>query len=624
MADSIKLLSTRRFRPFFLTQLLGAFNDNLYKNGLTIFIAFQVASVSQEESNALVNIAAALFILPFFLFSPIAGQLADKHEKSMLIRRIKILEIGIMLLGATAFVLESPEMLVGILFLMGTQSALFGPVKYSLMPEALKPEELVGGNAMVEFGTFLAILLGLIASVYIIGLGNAAMAIAVVFTACIGYWTSRGIPALPAVVPDLELSFNIPKQTMNVLRDARENRTVFYSIMGISWFWFFGITYVTQLPNYVRYELGASEQVYVLLLGIFSLGIGAGSFLCEKMSGRMVEIGLVPIGALGLSLFGIDLYFHQGLAANGTDLIVPAAFIAQSSSLRVCIDIFMLGVSGGIYIVPLYALVQQRSEPSKRSRIIAANNILNALFMVVASAYGLFVLSSGVSIPTLFLIMSLMNAAVALFIFKLVPEFAVRLLIWLLVHTMYRIDRTDLNKIPDEGPAILVCNHVSFVDALVLAGCIRRPIRFVMYYRIFQLPILSFVFKTANTIPIAGKSEDPEMMEQAFNEISSALREGDLVCIFPEGGITEDGELNTFKSGVMWALKRDLVPVIPLALRGLWGSFFSRAYGSAMSRLFPRGMLSRLELVAGDPIEASAVTPELLQQKVEQLRGERH
>jgi len=542
----------------------------------------------------------------------------------MLIRRIKILEIGIMLLGATAFILESPEMLVGILFLMGTQSALFGPVKYSLMPEALKPEELVGGNAMVEFGTFLAILLGLVASVYIIGLGNAAMAIAVVFTACIGYWTSRGIPALPAVVPDLELSFNIPKQTMNVLRDARENRTVFYSIMGISWFWFFGITYVTQLPNYVRYELGGSEQVYVLLLGIFSLGIGAGSFLCEKMSGRMVEIGLVPIGALGLSLFGIDLFFSQGLSTADTDLIGPAAFIAQSSSLRVCIDILMLGISGGIYIVPLFALVQQRSEPSKRSRIIAANNILNALFMVVASAYGLFVLSSGVSIPTLFLIMSLMNAAVALFIFKLVPEFAMRLLIWLLVHTMYRIDRTDLDKIPDEGPAILVCNHVSFVDALVLAGCIRRPIRFVMHYRIFQLPILSFVFKTANTIPIAGKSEDPEMMQQAFDEISNALREGELVCIFPEGKITDDGELSTFKSGVMWALERDQVPVIPLALRGLWGSFFSRAYGSAMSRLFPRGMLSRLELVAGDPIEASAVTPELLQQKVEQLRGERH
>jgi 1-acyl-sn-glycerol-3-phosphate acyltransferase len=623
MPDSIKLLSTRRFRPFFLTQLLGAFNDNLYKNGLTIFIAFQVASMSQEDSSALVNIAAALFILPFFLFSPIAGQLADKHEKSMLIRRIKLLEIGIMLLGAIAFVLQSPAMLVGILFLMGTQSALFGPVKYSLMPQALKAEELVGGNALVEFGTFLAILLGLIASVYMINLGNAAIAIAVVFTACVGYWTSRGIPALPAAAPELKLSFNIPRQTVNIMRDARENQSVFYSIMGISWFWFFGITYVTQLPNYVRYELGGNEQVYVLLLAMFSIGIGIGSFLCERLSGRMVEIGLVPIGAFGLSLFGIDFYFNQGLSVAGVDLIGPATFIAQGSSLRVSFDIIMLGVSGGIYIVPLFALVQQRSEPSKCSRIIAANNVLNALFMVVASVYGFVLLSAGVSIPMLFLIMSVLNAVVALFIFHLVPEFVMRLLIWLLVHTMYRIDGTDLDNIPDEGPAILVCNHVSFVDALVVAGCIRRPIRFVMYYRIFQLPVLSFIFKTANTIPIAGKREDPAMMERAFDEISNALQQGELVCIFPEGKITDDGEMNEFKSGVMYALERDAVPVIPLALRGLWGSFFSRAYGNAMSRLFPRGMLSRLELVAGGPIEAAAVTPELLQQKVQQLRGER-
>ena len=377
------------------------------------------------------------------------------------------------------------------------------------------------------------------------------------------------------------------------------------------------------MPNYVRYELGGSEQVYVLLLAIFSIGIGAGSFLCERLSGRMVEIGLVPIGALGLSLFGIDLYFNQGLSANGSELIGPAAFIAQTSSLRVCFDIVMLGISGGIYIVPLYALVQQRSEPAKRSRIIAANNVLNALFMVVASVYGLFALSVGVSIPMLFLIMSIMNAAVALFIFKLIPEFAMRLLIWLLVHTMYRVDKTDLDKIPEEGPAILVCNHVSFVDALVLAGCIRRPLRFVIYYRIFQLPILSFIFRTANTIPIAGAKEDKEMMESAFDQISHALREGELVCIFPEGKITDDGELNVFRPGVMKALERDPVPVIPLALRGLWGSYFSRAHGNAMSRLFPRGMLSHLELVAGDAVEAATVTPELLQQRVEQLRGER-
>lgn len=609
MPESVRLLSSKRFLPFFLTQLLGAFNDNLYKNGLTIFIAFQAANISKDASNSLVNIAAALFILPFFLFSPIAGQLADKFEKSTLIRRIKQLEIAIMLLAAVAFYLQSPTLLIAILFLMGTQSALFGPVKYSLLPQALKPEELIGGNAMVEFGTFLAILLGLIASVFIIGFGTHMLSIAVVLFAIIGYWASCSIPSLPAAAPELKVSFNIFSQTLKIMRDARENRTVFYSIMGISWFWFIGITYVTQLPNYVRYELGGDEQVYILLLAMFSIGIGAGSFLCERMSGRIVELGLVPIGALGLTVFGVDIYFAQSIAVGdsliGKSLINPMAFITGGNSLRVMFDIVMLGISGGIYIVPLYALVQQRSDEKKRSRIIAANNVLNALFMVAASLYGLFALSSGISIPTLFLIMALMNAAVALFIFKLVPEFIMRLMVWLLIHSIYRVNKIDLDKIPDTGPAVLVCNHVSFVDALILAGSIKRPIRFVMYYKIFQIPVLSFIFKTANAIPIAGAKEDSDLMEQAFDKISQSLKDDELVCIFPEGKITETGEMNNFKPGINKILERDSVPVVPLALRGLWGSFFSRKHGNAMSRIFPRGLYNRIELIAGDPIPAS-------------------
>ncbi len=621
MPESIKLLSSKRFRPFFLTQLLGAFNDNLYKNGLTIFIAFQAATVSQQQSNTLVNVAAALFILPFFLFSPIAGQLADKYEKSMLIRRIKLLEIAIMLLGAAAFLLQSPVLLISILFLMGTQSALFGPVKYSLLPQALQPEELVGGNAMVEFGTFLAILGGLIVSVYLMSLNISAIGIMVVLVAVVGYWTSRGIPSLPAIASELKISFNIPRQTLSILRDARANLTVFYSVMGISWFWFIGITYITQLPNYVRYELGGDEQVYVLLLAMFSLGIGAGSFLCERLSGRRVEIGLVPIGALGLTLFGVDLYFNRGLA-TGSGLMSPSDFMAQGSSLRVCFDIFMLGVSGGLYIVPLYALVQQRSEPSKRSRIIAANNVLNALFMVAASLYGLFALSIGVSIPMLFLIMALMNVAVVMFIFTLTPEFIMRLLVWLLLHFVYRVKFSGLDKIPAEGPALLICNHVSFVDGLVLMGGIRRPIRFVMYHRIFERPLLSFIFKTVHAIPIAPAHEDSEMMERAFDRISEALAQGELVCIFPEGKITDTGQINVFKPGINRILERDPVPVVPLALRGLWGSFFSRAYGNAMSRLMPRGLFSRIELVAGDAITERGIGVEEFQQRVEKLRGD--
>ncbi len=613
MPESVRLLKSKRFLPFFLTQLLGAFNDNLYKNGLTIFIVFQAANISKDASNALVNIAAALFILPFFLFSPIAGQLADKFEKSILIQRIKLLEIGIMLLAGIAFYLQSPVLLIVILFLMGTQSALFGPVKYSLLPQALEPKELVGGNAMVEFGTFLAILMGLIASVFIISFGTHLLSIAVVIFAIIGYWASRSIPSLTAAAPELKISFNIISQTRNIMRDARQNRSVFYSIMGISWFWFIGITYVTQLPNYVRYELGGNEQVYILLLAMFSIGIGAGSFLCERLSGRIVELGLVPMGALGLTVFGADIYFAQSVVSGAplihnalinSALISPMTFIISGNNLRVMFDIVMLGISGGIYIVPLYALVQQRSDEKKRSRIIAANNVLNALFMVAASLYGLFALSAGVSIPMLFLIMALMNAAIALFIFKQVPEFIMRLVIWLLVHSIYRVKKIDLDKIPDTGPAVLVCNHASFVDALILAGSIKRPIRFVMHYKIFQIPMLSFILRTANAIPIADAKEDSALMEQAFDKISQSLKEGELVCMFPEGKITSTGELNSFNPDIKKVLDRDPVSVVPLALRGLWGSLFSRKTDNVMLRLMPGVFYNRIALIAVDPIPA--------------------
>ncbi len=618
---SIDLLGKTRFLPFFLTQFAGALNDNLYKNGLTVFIAFQSAAISQSESNDLVNIAAGLFILPFFLFSTIAGQLADKYEKSFLISRIKLLEILIMLFAGLAFYLNSTVMLIGLLFLMGTQSALFGPVKYSLLPQVLNDDELVGGNALVEFGTFIAILLGLIAGVLITSIadnGTYWLSAAVLLMAVLGYLVSLKIPKLKPNAPDLKIDFHLFSQFIQSFRYAKDNRSVFYSIMGISWFWFLGITYVTQLPNFVRYELGGNEQVYVLLLALFSIGIGAGSFLCEKMSGRIVELGLVPIGSLGLTLFGIDIYFTQP-ASVSSELISPWIFATSGNHFRIMLDIFLLGVFGGIYIVPLFALVQQRSPASKRSRIIAANNVLNALFMVVATGFSLLALSSGLIIAELFLVMSIMNAAVAIWIFALIPEFIMRLLVWLLIHTIYRVGKIELDRIPDKGGCVLVCNHVSFVDALILAGCIKRPIRFVMYYKIFNLPVLSFIFKTANAIPIAGARENPQLMNEAFDKISLALQEDEVVCIFPEGKITQDGNLNPFKSGVMKIIEKNPVPVVPLALRGLWGSFFSRKHGNAMSKWFPRGLYNRIELVAGEAIAADNVTLKGLQNKVSEL-----
>jgi hypothetical protein len=604
---------------------LGAFNDNVFKNALIVMIAFQAATNLGVSSDILINLSAGLFILPFFLFSATFGQLADMIEKSRLIRLTKLFEIAVMSLAALAFWVDNTYLLIGLLFLMGTQSSLFGPVKYSILPQHLREEELVGGNGLVEMGTFLAILLGTMLGGILIGImdtGALLVAITIVILAVLGYWASRGIPPAPAPAPDLKVNWNPITETWRNLRFMGGNRTVFLSVLGISWFWFFGATYLAQLPNYTKLFLGGNEQVVTLLLTLFSVGVGAGSLLCERLSGHKVEIGLVPFGAIGLTLFSLDLALLPSLAKDGV-VFGALEFIGQSGSWRVVFDILAVGMFGGFYIVPLYALIQQRSHPEHRSRIIAGNNILNALFMVISTLLSITVLGSGFTIPELFLMTSVLNAVVAVYIFTLVPEFLMRFIVWILIHLMYRIEKQGLDRIPDSGPAVLVCNHVSFLDALVIAGCCRRPIRFVMYHTIFKIPVLNFVFRTARAIPIAPARDNPQLLERAYEGISEALREGDLVCIFPEGRITQDGEINEFRSGIERIIARDPVEVIPMALRGLWGSFFSRRYGPAMMGI-PRRFMSKIGLAIGAPVnpQAPEASAEELQIAVAALRGD--
>jgi 1-acyl-sn-glycerol-3-phosphate acyltransferase len=621
--SQFQLLREKRFAPFFWTQFLGAGNDNVYKNALVIFVAFQAASLTAFSSNDLVNIAAAVFIAPFMLFSATAGQLADKYEKSRLIRLIKTFEIAIMIVGAVGFYRRDLVLLFAALGLMGVHSTLFGPVKYAILPQHLRSDELVGGNGLVEMGTFVAILLGEIIGGLVIAIkpegpllaGATAIAIAIA-----GYLVSRGIPETPAVAPQLRINWNPFTETWRNLRFAHGNRLVWLAMLGISWFWFYGATYLTQFANFTKDVLGGDEHVATLLLAIFSIGIGVGSLMCERLSGHKVEIGLVPFGSIGLSVFAIDLYLaSRNLAPQG--LAGIGAFFAVSAHWRVIADLVLIGVFGGFYIVPLYALIQERSEPAFRSRIIAANNILNAIFMVASAAIALVLLKAGLSIPQLLLVTGLMNAVVAIYIYLLVPEFLMRFLAWLLVHTIYRVDKEGLERIPAEGPCVIVCNHVSFVDAIVIAACVRRPIRFVMDHRIFRMPLLNFVFRTMRTIPIAPAKEDAAMKERAFAEAAAALRAGEVVGIFPEGKLTDTGELNPFRPGLQRILEHAPAPVVPMALRGLWGSFFSRSdRGHAMRKI--RGLFSRIALVAGPPVPPERATPEYLQQNVLALRGD--
>jgi 1-acyl-sn-glycerol-3-phosphate acyltransferase len=621
--SQFQLLRERRFAPFFWTQFLGAGNDNVYKNALVIFVAYQAATLTTLSANDLVNIAAAVFIAPFVLFSATSGQLADKFEKSRLIRIVKLFEIAIMIVGAIGFYRRDLILLFTALALMGVHSTLFGPVKYAILPQHLRSDELIGGNGLVEMGTFVAILLGEIVGGLVIATkpsgpvlaGMTAIAIAVA-----GYLVSRGIPNTPAVAPELKINWNPFTETGRNLKLAYGNRVVWLSMLGISWFWFYGATYLTQFATFTKDVLGGDEHVATLLLALFSVGIGVGSLLCERLSGHKVEVGLVPFGSIGLSLFAVDLYFaSRSLQPGG--LAGIEHFVSVPAHWRIVADLVLLGMFGGFYIVPLYAMIQERSDPAYRSRFIAANNILNALFMVASAAIALGLLKAGLSIPALFLATGLMNAVVALYIYSLVPEFLMRFLAWLLVHSIYRVDKQGLEQVPEEGACVIVCNHVSFVDAIVIAACVRRPVRFVMDHRIFALPLLSFIFRTMRAIPIAPAKEDPALKEQAFTEAAAALRAGEIVCIFPEGRITDTGDLNPFRPGLQRILEQAPVPVVPMALRGLWGSFFSRSYqGQAMRRM--RGLFSKIALVAGPPLAPERATPEALQQSVLALRGD--
>ena len=624
MSGQFGLLKTRRFAPFFVTQFLGAFNDNLFKNALIVLLTFQAAQWTTLKPELLANLAAGIFILPFFLFSATAGQLADKYDKAMLARLVKVLEMLIMGVAALGFFMHDLSVLMGALFLLGLHSTLFGPVKYAILPQHLHEEELVGGNALIEAGTFVAILIGTLAGGLLAGSVEhpAWIALGGLLVAAAGYLSSRGIPAAPAPVPELKINLNPIRETWNNINFARQNRTVFLSILGISWFWLYGAMFLAQFPAYARNVLGGGENSVTLLLATFTVGIGLGSLLCERMSGKHVEIGLVPFGSIGLTLFGLDLYFASPLGLAGTTAHELLALLSLPAVWRVLFDLMMLGVFGGFFIVPLYALLQIRSAPEQRARIIAANNILNALFMVVGALTAASVLGAGLSIPALFGIAALLNAAVAVYIYGLVPEFLLRFIAWLLTRAAYRMRSTGLEHIPHEGAAVLVANHVSFVDAVLIMGAAPRPIRFVMDDRIFRIPLLSFIFRHCGAIPIASAKDDPALMEKAFAEVSTALNNGELVGIFPEGGITRDGELQVFRPGISRILAANPVPVIPLALSGLWGSYFSRIDGEAMKKPFRRGLFSPVALHAGAPLAPSEASPETLRMRVLALRGE--
>ncbi len=627
--NQFALLKQRRFAPFFWTQFSGAANDNLFKFAFTVMVTYQL-SVSWLPPALAGLVIGALFILPFLLFSATSGQLTDKFEKTRVIRFVKNLEVVIMLIAAAGFMSNNVDVqvpiLLGCTFLMGLHSTLFGPVKFAYLPQALNERELTGGNGMVEMGTFVAILLGNIVGGLIVAIpqvGPTYVAIACVATALVGRVVAQFIPLAPATDPHLKINWNPFTETWRNLKLANQNIVVFRSMLGISWMWFFGATFLSQFPSFAKEVMHGNEQVASLLLVVFSIGIATGSLLCEVLSKRHVEIGLVPLGAIGMSVFAIDLYFaSRGLP--GSPVMSLSTFMAQPAHWRVMADLALLSLFAGLYSVPMYALIQLRSQPTHRARIIAANNILNALFMIVSAILAGALLKAEFTIPQIFLFVGLANAVVAFYIFMLVPEYLLRFIAFMMSRCIYRFKVTGDHHLPTQGAAVLTCNHVSFIDPVLLMAASPRPIYFVMDHRIFKMPVLGWFFKLVKAIPIAPRAEDPAMYEAAFEAAAKVLRDGDLLAIFPEGGITKDGELQPFKGGIMKILenaKRDGVdvPVIPMALTNLWGSYFSRVEGAAMTKPFRRGVFSRVGLNVGSSVQAGAVTPAALENTVKNL-----
>ncbi|MBX7231357.1 MAG: MFS transporter [Bdellovibrionales bacterium] len=613
-------LKDKNFSYLWWTQFLGALNDNVLKNSLVVLLAFRGVEMWGLRAEALISLATLLFILPFFLFSATAGQLADKFERSNLVRWIKFSEIIIMILAGVGFYFHSFPLLFTVLFFMGLHSTFFGPIKYSILPELISSEKLTAANAYVEVGTFIAILLGTILGGYFISLPQGELyLIGLLLSLSVGgYITSYGIPSVKIGDPNLRFRLNPFIPIFETLRDSKKNKAVFNSILGISWFWLLGAVILSLLPTLTTKVLHGDEHIVTIFLAMFTVGIALGALLCEKLSFGQVEIGLVPLGSLGMTFFMLYLAFSLKDWNYPNELVSLNEWLNQSGSLRLLGALLGIALSGGMFTVPLYTLIQERSVLENRSRVIGANNIINSMFMVIGSGLLLALLQWKVSLEKIIIIYSILNLIVSMYIYSLVPEFTLRFLAWLLAHCFYRLRSEGKEYFPKAGPVILVCNHVSYVDWMIIGAALRRPVKFVMYYKFASIPLLKYLMKQAGVIPIAGKNENPEVFANAFKQIGLSLNQGEVVCIFPEGGLSQDGNLQKFKKGVEHILITHPVPVIPMALSGLWGSIFSHKDARALTK-WPKRIWFPVTLRLDPPVDPAQATADFLEKKVELL-----
>lgn len=585
--DQWHLLKTKRFFPLFLTQFLGAFNDNVFKNALIIMIAYAAIDSAGLRPEIMVTAAAGIFILPFFLFSATAGQLSDKNNKARIIQFIKFAEILLMIGAAIGFFLGSVPLLLLVLFLMGTQSAFFGPVKYGILPDHLQESELIGGNALIETGTFISILLGTILGGLLILVDNGPMIISVlvVSMALIGWVSSLSIPPTKAAAPDISIKYNFFVETFEIIQHIQKDPVTFRAILGISWFWLFGATFLSQFPTFSKEIIGGNEQIVTLFLAVFSIGIGIGSLFCNKLLKGEIATTYVPLGILGMTVFTMDLYFASLNVNPGNSgaFVGITEFFYTFNHWRILVDLLGISICGGIYIVPLYAMVQARAENAFRSRAIACNNIINALFMVVSAVAISLLLLNNYTVIEVFLVIALLNGLVAIFISSLLPEALVRSILQWLFHTFYRLEVKGLEnykKLDDK--AIIVANHLSFLDAALIGAYIPERVCFAINTRIAKKWWVRPFLLLADTIAL--DPTNPMSTRLLIDRVKNGIK----IVIFPEGRLTLTGSLMKIYEGPAMIANKSGAQLLPVIISGAQYTPFSRLRGKVRIHLFPK------------------------------------
>jgi acyl-[acyl-carrier-protein]-phospholipid O-acyltransferase/long-chain-fatty-acid--[acyl-carrier-protein] ligase len=596
--SQFSLLKSRSFLPLFVTQGIGAFNDNALRNGIAILTVYQLLADSPTAANHFVLAGTALFVIPYFLFSAIAGQLADAYDKALIARRVKLFEVAVFAFGAVALWLDNPYLNLVPLFLAGVLAAFFGPVKYGILPQYLERGELIGGNALIEMGTFVGILLGTICGGFLalVHFDRAILSVLIVGLSVIAWLAALKMPQAPATANGSAIDWNVPRQTLRILGYARERKDVFWSVLGASWFWFLGTTLLVQLPVFTKDVLMGNDTVANLFVATFTVGIGTGSLLTNSLLKGEVSAKYVPIAAIMMTVFLIDLYFADGGVAQGQAgmLLGPQEFFSNLQAWRVGLDLFLISFCGGIYAVPLNAIMQHRAAPAKRARVIAANNIVNAIFMVLATVTAAILLTV-MTQRGLFLTIGLANAVAAIVICRLLPQELVAYLSRQVFRFFYRVEvKGRENFIAAGRKAVIVANHTSFLDGPLLSAFLPEQASFAINTFVSRSWLARMSFHLFDMVPI-----DPTN-PLAIRTLVDVLKKGRKVVIFPEGRLTVTGSLMKVYEGPGAIAQMAGAKVLPVRIEGAQYSTFSRMRGKLKLRWFPKITITFLPPVKFD------------------------